>query len=399
MSLVELVDNSRTDKNTVHAYLNLYQKLIEDKKITAKNILEIGIGGGGSIQLWNDFFLNADIYSIDITPMNWVFEKLLPLDRVTLYTGLDAYDEKIFNSYFYKKNIKFDMILDDGAHTLETMIKFIELYSKVLNDDGILIIEDIPDITWIDLLKKCTPEHLKKFIYIYDLRDIKNRFDDIVFVIDKSKKNNIIDIANNIPIDIIINNKILDNFEMKNSEYLFYSDYYHNPSGMHEYRLYSYLSTFFNNTIILDIGTSHGRSAISLSHNETNKVLSYDIHNHIQNNNHKIYSKGNIEFRIKNVLDDLTPELVSKCKIIMIDIDHYETIEKQIIDKLKQCGFSGIILLDDIHHPQLDMYEAMQKLWKGINLAKFDITKYAHSSGTGLILMNTDNIHLIFKNS
>ena len=83
----------------------------------------------------------------------------------------------------------------------------------------------------------------------------------------------------------------------------------------------------------------------------------------------------------------------------MIDIDHYETIERQIIDKLNECGFSGIILLDDIHHPQLDMYEAMQKLWKGINLPKFDITKYAHSSGTGLILMNTDNIHLIFKNS
>lgn len=30
MSLVELVDNSRTDKNTTHSYL--YQKLLSDKK-------------------------------------------------------------------------------------------------------------------------------------------------------------------------------------------------------------------------------------------------------------------------------------------------------------------------------------------------------------------------------
>jgi hypothetical protein len=207
----------------------------------------------------------------------------------------------------------------------------------------------------------------------------------------------LVELANNVSIDIIINNKLLDNFEMKNSEYLVYNDYYHNPSGTHEYRLYSYLSTFFNNTIILDIGTAHGRSAIALSHNESNKVLSYDICDHIQNNNHKIYSKKNVEFRIKNVLDDLTPELVSQCKIIMIDIDHYEIIERQIIDKLNDCGFSGIILLDDIHHPQQDMYEAMQRLWKGVNLPKFDITKYAHCSGTGLILMNTDKIHLIFK--
>lgn len=394
MSLADLVDNSRTDKNTVHAYLDLYQQLLEGKKNTAKNILEVGIGGGGSIQLWNDYFLNANIYSIDITPMNLVFEKLLPLDRVTLYTGLDAYDEMIFNSYFYKKKIMFDMILDDGAHTLETMVKFVELYSKILNDDGILIIEDIPDIEWIDSLIKCTPEYLKKYIEVYDLRNLKNRFDDIVFVINKTKKNNSDD-----SINIIINNKLLDNFEMKNSEYLVYNDNYDNPSGIQEYRLYSYLSTFFNDIIILDIGTSHGRSAIALSHNETNKVISYDIYNHIQNNNHKIYSKSNIEFRIKNVLDDLTPEFVSKCKIIIIDIDHYEIIERQIINKLIDCGFSGIILLDDIHHPYPDMYKAMQILWKGINLPKFDITSYGHWSGTGMILMNTDKIGLIFKDN
>ncbi len=42
----------------------------------------------------------------------------------------------------------------------------------------------------------------------------------------------------------------------------------------------------------------------------------------------KIYTKDNIEFRIKNVLDDLTSELVSKTKIVMIDIDHFEVIER-----------------------------------------------------------------------
>lgn len=186
MSLVDLVDNTRTDKNTGHSYLDLYQRLLEHKKDTAKNILEIGIGGGGSIQLWNDFFLNANIYSIDCTPMNWVFEKLLPLERITLYTGVDAYNEIIFNSYFKSKKLLFDMILDDGAHTLETMIKFIELYSHILTEDGILMIEDIPDPNWVSSLIRATPDHLKKFIEVYDLRHIKNREDDIVFVIKKT---------------------------------------------------------------------------------------------------------------------------------------------------------------------------------------------------------------------
>jgi predicted O-methyltransferase YrrM len=393
MLLKDLVDNSRTDKNTVHAYLDLYQKLVEDKKDTAKNILEIGIGGGGSIQLWYDYFLNANIYSVDINHMNWGFEKLLPLDRVTLYTGVDAYNEQIFNSYFYKKNLKFDMILNDGAHTLETMIKFVELYSKILTDDGILIIEDIPDMNWTEILKQNTPENLKKFINIYDLRNIKDRFDDIVFVIDKTNKN----VESKQNIEILINNRVLDNFTMKNSEYLFHKDYYENLSGFHEYRLYSYLSTFFDNTKILDIGTSYGRSAIALSHNIKNRVISYDIINHIQNNNHKVYSKPNVEFRIKDVLDDLTPEFLSDCKLIIIDIDHYETTEIKIFNKLNECNYSGIVILDDIHHPQKDMNEAMQRLWNSISFPKFDITEYAHSSGTGLILINTNNIHLIFK--
>ncbi len=43
MSLEEFVNNNRTDKNTVHSYLPLYQQLLVTKKYTAKNVLEVGI--------------------------------------------------------------------------------------------------------------------------------------------------------------------------------------------------------------------------------------------------------------------------------------------------------------------------------------------------------------------
>ena len=41
-TLQQLVDNSRTDKNTTHSYLGLYEELLQTKKYTAKNVLEIG---------------------------------------------------------------------------------------------------------------------------------------------------------------------------------------------------------------------------------------------------------------------------------------------------------------------------------------------------------------------
>jgi tRNA1(Val) A37 N6-methylase TrmN6 len=48
-------------------------------------------------------------------------------------------------------------------------------------------------------------------------------------------------------------------------------------SGISEYRLYAYLSTLFNQTTILDIGTRTGGSALALSYNPKNNVRSYDI--------------------------------------------------------------------------------------------------------------------------
>ena len=190
---------------------------------------------------------------------------------------------------------------------------------------------------------------------------------------------------------IPISNHILDNFMLLNKNYLVNSNYYEEKSGIQEYRLYSYLSTFFNNTTILDIGTFDGRSAIALSHNENNKIISYDICNHINNNHHQIYSKKNISFNIKNVLDDLNEELIKNVKIVMIDIDHYETIETVIINKLKQLNFSGLIILDDItNHPDPVMNLCMNKLWNNITDTKYDFTKYGHWSGTGIIVMNDD---------
>jgi hypothetical protein len=191
MSLIQLVDDTKTDKNTLHSYLELYEKLLSPKKDTAKNVLEIGIGpvklqNGGSIKLWKDYFTNATVYGLDIIPKEHVIQELVNHKRVVLFTSINAYDEKFFNEHFLKKNLKFDFMLDDGPHTLESMKTFIRLYSKVMTDDGILIIEDVQSIDWIPILYREVPQHLKKFVKPYDLRKNKNRYDDIVFTIDKS---------------------------------------------------------------------------------------------------------------------------------------------------------------------------------------------------------------------
>jgi hypothetical protein len=77
-------------------------------------------------------------------------------------------------------------MLDDGPHSLESMIQFIKLYSQIMTEDGILIIEDVQSWDWIQMLAFAVPDKLKPFIKVYDLRANKNRYDDIVFTIDCS---------------------------------------------------------------------------------------------------------------------------------------------------------------------------------------------------------------------
>lgn len=64
-------------------------------------------------------------------------------------------------------------MLDDGPHTLKSMKTFITLYSQIMTDDGILIIEDVQSWDWIGILNNTVPTHLKQYIKTYDLRPIK----------------------------------------------------------------------------------------------------------------------------------------------------------------------------------------------------------------------------------
>lgn len=188
MSLLDLVDNNRTDKNTTHSYLGLYEKLLRSRKERATNVLEIGIAhGGGSIKLWHDYFQNATVYGLDVIPIHEVSNDLKTFDRIKLYTSTNAYDVNVIAREFVERCIFFDMVLDDGPHTLDSMRAFITYYSQLLKEDGILILEDIQSWDWVELLKDCVPSHLKGHIEVYDLRKNKGRYDDIVLVIDKSK--------------------------------------------------------------------------------------------------------------------------------------------------------------------------------------------------------------------
>ena len=186
MFLRELIDNERTDKNTSHSYLPIYQSLFEKRAESARRVMEIGIYKGASIKLWNDYFTRAIIHGIDIESDDYTLAFLRDLPRVHLHVGRSAYQADFVRDTFEKTELKFDVIVEDGSHELEHMIFFVKHYLKLLSPRGICIIEDVPDIDWIKILYENTPEEYREYCYFCDLRSEKNRYDDIMFIVDLS---------------------------------------------------------------------------------------------------------------------------------------------------------------------------------------------------------------------
>ena len=157
------------------------------------------------------------------------------------------------------------------------------------------------------------------------------------------------------------------------------------PAGQSEYRLYAYLSTFFHKSVILDVGTRTGGSALALSYNPNNQVISYDL---VEQGASSI-QKNNITWKIQDFMEDETLDL-DNVNIIMIDVDpHDGSQERVMMDWLREKNWKGILIHDDIGPDWPDI----QLMWDEIPEEKFDVTEIAHMSGTGIV--NFGNAHEI----
>lgn len=187
IKIKDFIDNKLTDKNTLHSYVNVYEDMFDSLRYNAKNILEIGIAPGGSIMVWRNYFINAHIYGIDTCNLHDIQAQSIKNDyHITLFPNTNGYNDQFIRENFTNKNIKFDIVLDDASHTLEDIIYFIIKYLPLLSDNGIMVIENIQKMEWIEILKLIVPDEFKKNIQIYDLRHIKNRYDDVLFVVNKN---------------------------------------------------------------------------------------------------------------------------------------------------------------------------------------------------------------------
>jgi len=166
-----------TDKNTGHSYVShFYEEAFLPFKHEKISLLEIGIARGDSLLLWHEYFKNnKSIVGLDNH------------DQVSLEVRNHLKVKKIFTEAYTKEIAdmlpSFDIIIDDGPHSLTSQCIAINLYLPKVNPGGIFIIEDVQSEEYIEVFKNLIPDNLKSYCEFIDLRKIKNRKDDMMFVV------------------------------------------------------------------------------------------------------------------------------------------------------------------------------------------------------------------------
>ena len=108
-----------------------------------------------------------------------ILDEVNDRDRINVILG-NGYDSNLVDNLPF-----FDIIIDDGPHTIESMVSFIKLYLPKLNPKGIMVIEDIQSFDWLVTLTDVFNQNKTEIdeFEVVDLRENKGRYDDLMFII------------------------------------------------------------------------------------------------------------------------------------------------------------------------------------------------------------------------
>lgn len=181
-SMLQYGQLSNTDKVTHHEYHKYYEPVLKPYYNSHGSIVEIGLGTGQSLPMWQNLFKHAHIYGVDKEYEN------SGNDRYTIYKGdqSNVNDLNDLRKSLTDKSVFF--INDDGSHIPEHQLLTFNTLFPILKEGGIYIIEDIETSYWTkgecyNYKTRYGYKHPDSIVEIFkDASDIMNR----EFIVDKT---------------------------------------------------------------------------------------------------------------------------------------------------------------------------------------------------------------------
>ena len=124
-------------------YFDIYERHLTRFRGRAPVMLEIGVSGGGSLAMWKSFLgEGARLVGIDINPECKAHEA----EDIEIFIG--SQDDPAVIARVLEKYPHIDIVLDDGSHVMEHMVKTFGLLYDRVSPTGVYIVEDTHTCYW-----------------------------------------------------------------------------------------------------------------------------------------------------------------------------------------------------------------------------------------------------------
>ena len=131
--------SKQDDKKIIaHGYAKIYEKYLQEHKEKNLNIIELGSFYGNASAAFYFYFKNSRIYSADINPDMYLYRSKRLINFFTDTSSRSSIERNIL-----KKNIQFDLIIEDASHMLKDQIISLFVLFKNLKSGGFFIVEEI----------------------------------------------------------------------------------------------------------------------------------------------------------------------------------------------------------------------------------------------------------------
>lgn len=124
-------------------YPSVYERLFNRFKGTDVRFLEIGVFGGGSLDMWRSYLgPKANIHGVDINP------DCAELNTPETPVHIGSQDDPDFLRDVVAQMGGLDVVLDDGSHIGKHQRKSFEILWPLLREGGLYVIEDVHTSYW-----------------------------------------------------------------------------------------------------------------------------------------------------------------------------------------------------------------------------------------------------------
>lgn len=136
MTELEVIGAKHGTDKVGHGYLPHYERFIGELRFLPITMIEIGVAGGSSLKMWEQWMPKAFVWGMDVNPYDQCFG-----ERIRTFQGNQGQPNDLEN--LVKQTGNFHFVVDDAGHNVEEeKVCYNYLWPRLVSG-GWYVVEDL----------------------------------------------------------------------------------------------------------------------------------------------------------------------------------------------------------------------------------------------------------------